>query len=91
MFPHAEAKYQDWLQLFDGVVVSGRVKMVKPDREIFDYLLRTYDLQSDDVLFIDDHEPNVAAARSYGIHAHRFTDPDLLREELVTTGLLGAD
>ena len=90
MFPHAEAKYQDWLQLFDGVVVSGRVKMVKPNREIFDYLLGTYDLQPDDVLFIDDHEPNVDAARSYGIHAHRFTDPDLLREELVTTGLLDA-
>jgi 2-haloacid dehalogenase len=87
MFPHAEATY-DWLQLFDGVVVSGRVGMVKPDRDIFDYLLRTYGLEAGDVLFIDDHEPNVAAARSYGIHAHRFTDPAALRQELVRAGLL---
>ncbi len=88
MFPHAEAAY-DWLRLFDGIVVSGRVKMVKPDRDIFDYLLTTYELDRDDVLFIDDHEPNVVAARSYGIDAHHFTDPDVLRDELLTKGLLG--
>lgn len=87
MFPHAEARY-DWLPLFDGVVVSGRVKMVKPDRDIFDYLLLTYDLRADDILFIDDHEPNVLAARSYGIHSHHFTNPTDLRHELVATGLL---
>jgi len=87
MFPHAEATY-DWLQLFDGVVVSGRVGMIKPDRDIFDYLLRTYGLRAEDLLFIDDHEPNVVAARSYGIHSHHFTDPEELRRELVATGLL---
>jgi 2-haloacid dehalogenase len=88
MFPHAEATY-DWLELFDGVVVSGRVKMTKPEWDIFDYLLRTYDLEAEDILFVDDHEPNVVAARSYGIAAHHFTDPDHLRAELVTSGLLG--
>jgi 2-haloacid dehalogenase len=87
MFPHAEATY-DWLELFDGVVVSGRVGMIKPDREIFDYLLRTYGLEAGDILFIDDHEPNISAARSYGIRAHHFTAPDALREELVEAGLL---
>jgi 2-haloacid dehalogenase len=87
MFPHAEAKY-DWLDLFDGVVVSGRVKMIKPDRDIFDHLLETYGLEADDILFIDDHEPNVAAARSYGIHAHLFKDAAGLRAELESLGLL---
>jgi len=87
MFPHAKAKY-DWLRLFDGVVVSGRVGMIKPDRDILDYLLRTYGLRAEDVLFIDDHEPNVVAARSYGIHSHHFTDSEELRRELVAVGLL---
>ena len=87
MFPHAEAKY-DWLSLFDGVVVSGRVRMVKPDRDIFDYLLRTYDLRAEDLLFIDDHEPNVAAAHSYGIAAHHFQGAPGLRTELVGSGFL---
>jgi 2-haloacid dehalogenase len=87
MFPHAEAKY-DWLKLFDGVIVSGRVKMVKPDREIFDYLLATYDLEAGDLLFVDDVEVNVTAARSYGIAAHHFKSPDGLRAELSAEGLL---
>ena len=87
MFPHAEARY-DWLSLFDGVVVSGRVKMVKPEQDIFDYLLETYDLRAEDLLFIDDHEPNVVAARSYGIAAHHFQGAPGLRTELVEAGLL---
>ena len=87
MFPHAEAKF-DWLELFDGVVVSGRVKMVKPDRDIFDYLLVTYDLDAGDVFFIDDIEPNVLAARSYGISSHRFQNAADLRVELEAEGLL---
>jgi 2-haloacid dehalogenase len=87
MFPHAEEKY-DWLELFDGVVVSGRVKMIKPDREIFDYLLDTFQLRAADLLFIDDHEPNVVAARSYGIAAHLFRGAEDLRRELVAQGFL---
>ena len=87
MFPHAEAKY-DWLGLFDGVIVSGRVGMIKPDRDIFDLLLETYDLEAGDVFFIDDNVPNVLAARSYGIHAHQFEGADALRAELEAEGLL---
>jgi 2-haloacid dehalogenase len=87
MFPHAEEKY-DWLELFDGVVVSGRVKMIKPDREIFDYLLNTFQLRAADLLFIDDHEPNVVAARSYGIAAHLFRGAEGLRRALVARGFL---
>ena len=87
MFPHAEAKY-DWLGLFDGVVVSGRVGLVKPERDIFDHLLDAYGLRADDILFIDDHEPNVVAARSYGIAAHHFEGSAGLRTALEEEDLL---
>jgi 2-haloacid dehalogenase len=87
-FPHAEEKF-DWLALFDGVVVSGRVHLIKPERGIFDYLMKTYDREAGDLFFIDDHEPNVVASRSFGVHAHHFTDAAELREELVAEGFLG--
>ncbi len=86
-FHHAEEKYE-WLELFDGIVVSGRVGLIKPNRDIFEYLLDAYDLAAEDILFIDDHEPNVVAAHSYGIHAHHFRDATDLRAELVAEGLL---
>jgi 2-haloacid dehalogenase len=87
MFPHAEARFE-WLRWFDGVVVSGRVHLIKPERAIFDYLLDTYHLAADDIIFIDDHEPNVVAARSYGIRSHHFQTAPALRAELTAEQLL---
>jgi 2-haloacid dehalogenase len=87
MFPHAEARF-DWLRCFDGVVVSGRVRMVKPDPAIFRHLLETYELRPGDVFFIDDHEPNVVAARQLGIYAHHFRDAFELRADLEAHDLL---
>ncbi len=86
-FPRAEERF-DWLGWFDGVVVSGRVKLIKPDAAIFRYLLDTYGLVADEILFIDDHEPNIVSARALGIRAHHFRDATSLREELVEAGFL---
>jgi 2-haloacid dehalogenase len=87
MFPHAEARF-DWLECFDGIVVSGRVRLVKPAPAIFHYLLESYGLAATDVFFIDDHEPNVHAARRLGIYAHQFRSAARLREDLEANGLL---
>jgi 2-haloacid dehalogenase len=88
-FPAAEERFE-WLTWFDGVVVSGRVRMAKPDPAIFRYLLERYGLQASDVFFIDDHEPNVVAARALGMHAHHFRDAATLRADLADHGLLDA-
>jgi 2-haloacid dehalogenase len=87
-FPAAEERFE-WLTWFDGVVVSGRVKLAKPDAAIFRYLLERYGLEAPDVFFIDDHEPNIEAARGLGMHAHHFRDAAALRAGLVTCGILG--
>jgi 2-haloacid dehalogenase len=86
-FPHAEERYE-WLDWFDGVVVSGRVKLAKPDPAIFRYLLDTYGLRAADILFVDDHEPNIVAARALGIATHHFLGAAGLRADLVAHGLL---
>ena len=41
--------------------------MVKPDREIFEYITSRYSLDSADTLFLDDMQVNVAAAEDYGM------------------------
>lgn len=60
------------LDYFDGIVVSSDVHMVKPDPEIYRYLLETYNLKPEECLFIDDVQDNVEGARSVGMHAFRF-------------------
>ena len=57
------------LSHFDGCVFSADVGYIKPSKEIFEHLCKTYALDPDECVFIDDLAANVAAAKSYGIEA----------------------
>jgi FMN phosphatase YigB (HAD superfamily) len=50
-----------------GSVISGDVGVRKPDREIYEILVAQSDYKLDDLLFDDDREKNVIAARDIGI------------------------
>jgi 2-haloacid dehalogenase len=78
--------FLDW---FDGIVVSGEERVVKPDRRIFRLLLDRFGLAPEATLFVDDAAANVAAARELGLDAVRYRDPDRLRRDLSERGLLG--
>jgi putative hydrolase of the HAD superfamily len=68
---HLRERFEFW-DCFDGIVASGEVNMIKPQPEIFEYLLNRYGLQAEDTVFIDDHVPNIDAARALGLHAVLF-------------------
>ena len=86
-FPYVSDRY-DFLGWFQGIVVSGREKMKKPDRRIYQVLLDRYGLAAHDTVFIDDSAANVAAAREVGLHALRFDTAPALRRDLEGLGLL---
>ena len=86
-FPLAEERFE-WLGWFDGIIVSGRIGLVKPDAAIYHYLLDSFGLTAADTFFTDDHEPNIIGARAVGIDAHLFTGAAQLREQLVAGGYL---
>lgn len=77
-----------FLDAFDGVIVSGEVKALKPQPEIFRILFDRHDLRPADCLFIDDVAANVAGAEAVGMHGHQFTSPERLRTDLEATGIL---
>lgn len=52
--------------LFDDFVVSSRLRMVKPCREIYDHLIEKFDLNPARTLFIDDSPANIEAALDAG-------------------------
>jgi 2-haloacid dehalogenase len=78
-------EFLDW---FDGVVVSGEERVIKPDPRIFRLLADRFGLDPEATLFVDDSEANVAAARALGFDAVRFTDPERLRRDLEARRLL---
>ena len=86
-FPYALENF-DFLQLFEGILVSGEEKLVKPDPAIYQLLLDRYQIVPEKSIFIDDSLRNVETAAKIGIHALHFTSSDKLRTELGIYGLL---
>ena len=76
--------FMDW---FDGFVISGIEGVAKPDRRIFQILLRRYRLEPAATVFIDDSPANVEAARGLGMTALRYISAGRLRGQLRSLGL----
>lgn len=80
---YAFANYS-FFSLFDGIVVSGVEKVVKPDRKIYEILLERYSMKSGECVFIDDNQDNVDMAKVLGINAIRFDNIGNVKEHLET-------
>jgi len=76
-----------FLALFDSIVLSGEVRLVKPEPEIFHLTLQRIGLPAQECLFIDDSAANIAAARALGWQAIRFESPEQLARELRQAGV----
>ena len=59
-------------QIFDEQFYSFELGFAKPDAGYFKAIMKRIDVPPDQVLFIDDHEGNVAGAREIGIHSELF-------------------
>ena len=78
----------DFLNLFDEIILSGEVKLIKPEPEIFELFLQKIDKSADQCLFIDDSEPNIVTARKLGFDTVHFESPEHLKNELEIRQLL---
>jgi 2-haloacid dehalogenase len=86
-FPVALERF-DFFQVFDGIVVSGTERLVKPDKAIFQLILDRYQLKAESALFIDDNIKNIRAAEEMGFQAIQFEDPEKLRARLTQINIL---
>ena len=72
---------------FIDTVVSGDVRLLKPDPAIYHLLIERNNLVPQDCVFIDDSQANVDAANSVGINGIHFTTPERLLSDLRSYGL----
>jgi 2-haloacid dehalogenase len=86
-FPQAREKY-DFFGLFDDMVISGEVRHVKPEPEIFEILLEKIGRPAQDCLLIDDSLPNIEQANKMGFTTIHFESPAHLEKELEQLHLL---
>jgi 2-haloacid dehalogenase len=82
------AREKAFFSRFRDIVVSGRVRLLKPDAAIYRLALERFELAPGEALFIDDRGNNVLGAELVGMKAHLFTGADGLRARLRAEGLL---
>jgi 2-haloacid dehalogenase len=86
-FPIARPRYP-FLAWFEAIVISGEVRVSKPDPRIYRHLLDQTGLAAESVVYVDDAPANVQAATDLGMTALLFRDPTKLRLDLGDLGLL---
>jgi 2-haloacid dehalogenase len=86
-YPRAQHMYPffDW---FDDIILSGEVKLNKPDPAIFNLLLNKIGYTAPECLLIDDSQPNIATAIELGFATVHFTSAEQLQTELQGMNLL---
>jgi 2-haloacid dehalogenase len=83
----AQAKY-NFFDLFDGIVVSGAEKIVKPDPELYRILIDRYRINPQETLFIDDNPENIQTAKQLGFQTLHLTPQINLEQELKNRGII---
>ncbi|MGY3859667.1 HAD family hydrolase [Aeromonas intestinalis] len=81
-------QHQTFWRFFSGKVVSARVRMMKPEPDIYRYLLVSFDLKAEECLFIDDSPANVRAAEALGLQGLIFLDHKMCRDDMIERKLL---
>jgi putative hydrolase of the HAD superfamily len=81
IFAHLDERH-DFFKLFDGIVVSAAVKLVKPEPAIYEHLRERFALDFTQSVFIGDLARNVDSARRVGLPAIQFVSTDQVRREL---------
>ena len=85
-FPIALEQFE-FLKWFEGILVSGKVNLKKPDPAIYEMILKRYQINADNSIFIDDSQRNVDAANKFGLPAIRFESANQLKTELKKLGI----
>lgn len=80
-FKIAYAKFS-FFKEFDGIVVSGQEKILKPDKRIYYRLLDRYNLKAENTVYIDDNLDNIRTAEEIGMVSIHFENAGKLEKEL---------
>jgi putative hydrolase of the HAD superfamily len=80
-FEYLSKTYDIW-RYFSGIVISSHIKSIKPEPEIFEYLIGTYNLIPRNTVFLDDLKCNIDAAKKFGLNTIHVKNASQSKEEL---------
>lgn len=65
-FDYTRINDQYDLSKFDNVYLSFEIGIRKPDKKVYEYVLKDLKIESNNILFIDDDSNNILMAKKYG-------------------------
>ena len=71
-----------FLKLFDGLLISGKDKLIKPDRAIYELAVNRFNLITNETVFIDDKLANINMALTLGFKTIHLIIPEKINEEI---------
>lgn len=75
-------KENNLYELFNEVYISGEIKLIKPYKEYFNYVIEKENLDSSMCIMIDDNKKNIEGAISCNLNGIVFTNNKDLKEKL---------
>ena len=85
-FPIAVKRFE-FLNWFDGRLVSGEEKIRKPFPNFYQLLIDRFNIRPEEAVYIDDNARNLGPAAALGFHTIHFQSPEQLKTELGRCGL----
>ena len=71
-----------FLQSFDGLLISGEDKMMKPNADIYELAITRFNLIPQETVFIDDKLENIEAAKNLDFKTIHLVDPNKIELEI---------
>ena len=71
-----------FLQLFNGLLISGEDKLAKPDSAIYELAISRFNLIPQETVFIDDKLENIEAAKKLNLKTIHLVDPNIIELEI---------
>lgn len=74
--------HNDFFNVPDGMVISYQINAIKPEKKIYETLLKKYSLIPDETVFFDDTAVNIKAAEDMGIHGIQALSTEQMRSDM---------
>ena len=75
-------KEYPFLKKFDGLIISGKEKLIKPDEKIYKLAINRFNLVPEETVFIDDKKENIEAANNLGFLTIHLTNPEIINQSI---------
>lgn len=80
--------YREFDELFDKAYFSFDLHMMKPNPEIYEFVMNQHGLVPEETLFIDDKTENIKAASNLGMRTYKLEKPERIRDIFVNGKLV---